>query len=467
MQYPNDDMDELMRRAAEDYPLNTSSGNWNAVRKALESGTPPSESKKGSKGRFLWLLLLLPMTLLCNRYLVQNGSSSTASAPTQTGSPQGRTPAPSNTPPGQPSNRPAEMREESIANNSSSPSSSSSITSQPEQPVSGGQSPLQERQPSSANNHIANNQAPASRADQHIKSSSIPRKKTPVKNQLAQVNGLDEIDESSKISYEINESGTQKEQESLLTKEASVSSNDTYAAADSSLKTGEDPSSEKAAAQQPTTDSILLSTKTARPGRSKPKRFYAALMGGADLTTIHLQKVEKVGTDYGGLVGFELNRKWSVEAGVFSVKKEYYTDGKHFNTSKIYVPHNSEITEVEGNCRMIEIPLAVRYSFKPGRKGNWFATGGLSSYLMKSENYSYVYYYPLTGQYVERYRTYANSSQHWAASVQLSGGYQYQLGKIGAIRLEPYLKVPVRGLGIGSLPLLSTGLHVGISRKLF
>ena len=35
MQYVNDDMDELFRRAAENYPLNTNSADWNEVQKKL------------------------------------------------------------------------------------------------------------------------------------------------------------------------------------------------------------------------------------------------------------------------------------------------------------------------------------------------------------------------------------------------------------------------------------------------
>src|SRR4051812_38811696 len=52
MQYINDDMDELIRRAAEDYPLNTSGADWERVKKGMESGTVQKRSKKG------WLLVL-------------------------------------------------------------------------------------------------------------------------------------------------------------------------------------------------------------------------------------------------------------------------------------------------------------------------------------------------------------------------------------------------------------------------
>ena len=70
MQHVNDDMDELFRRAAENYPLDTNSANWNKVLAAMQdqnqAKTTP-EKKRKNNGRFLWLLLLLPLGLICNQ----------------------------------------------------------------------------------------------------------------------------------------------------------------------------------------------------------------------------------------------------------------------------------------------------------------------------------------------------------------------------------------------------------------
>ena len=40
MQYVNDDMDELFRRAAKDYPLNTNSADWEKVKNKLADAAP-------------------------------------------------------------------------------------------------------------------------------------------------------------------------------------------------------------------------------------------------------------------------------------------------------------------------------------------------------------------------------------------------------------------------------------------
>jgi hypothetical protein len=70
MQPINDDMEELFRRAAKDYPLNTDNGNWDELLHKMNSPsevhTPPARDKR----RFLWLLLLLPLFFICSRYTI-------------------------------------------------------------------------------------------------------------------------------------------------------------------------------------------------------------------------------------------------------------------------------------------------------------------------------------------------------------------------------------------------------------
>src|SRR5690242_254884 len=62
MQYVNDDMDELFRRAAENYPLDTGNANWNKVWAALQHPEEQPVEKPDRKRRFFWLFALLPLT---------------------------------------------------------------------------------------------------------------------------------------------------------------------------------------------------------------------------------------------------------------------------------------------------------------------------------------------------------------------------------------------------------------------
>ena len=144
--------------------------------------------------------------------------------------------------------------------------------------------------------------------------------------------------------------------------------------------------------------------------------------------------------------------------------KHYYSEGKYFSTDKIYMPPNSRISDVTGNCKMIEVPLSVKYNFAFRKNSNWFATLGSSSYFMKKENYVYNYYYGTYGP-VPHSKEYKNSSTNLFSNVTISAGYEHKLGGLSAFRIEPYVKIPLSGMGIGKLPLFSTGLQIGLVKK--
>ncbi|HEX8278424.1 MAG TPA: hypothetical protein VF540_06995, partial [Segetibacter sp.] len=63
-------MEELFRRAGEEYPLNTGSGDWDKVMQRLHHNQEDvrKTNKKQKDYRYLWLLLLLPLGFMLGRY---------------------------------------------------------------------------------------------------------------------------------------------------------------------------------------------------------------------------------------------------------------------------------------------------------------------------------------------------------------------------------------------------------------
>jgi hypothetical protein len=207
--------------------------------------------------------------------------------------------------------------------------------------------------------------------------------------------------------------------------------------------------------------------KTTKITKLQPYRhsFYAGLFVAPDFSMIKFQTVKSVGTTYGLLLGYTINAKWNLETGVYIDRKKYYTEGQYFNKDKVPPLRYVDLQKVDGICNMVELPLSLRYNLGAGNKVKWFATAGLSTYLMSSEwyNYQYMYY----GNPVTKAATYRNPSQNWFSIVNLSVGYEQKIGGIGNLRLEPYLRVPLSGIGTGSLPIMSAGLNIGITRKIW
>jgi hypothetical protein len=437
MQDVNENMDELFRRAAENYPLDTSSKDWFKVQLALQNEQGVTQAvKKDSKGRFLWLLLLLPLGFVCNRYLSNddsvketNGSKEYVTVNKNLSNEKDLN---KNN-----STRTSESIDQTLTQNSNTaPSEISTSQSQSEKSVY------------SPGTSILQNSGPGRKTNKTVKYNS--------RNQIERNQGLTQIHNDLLNTPGVAISG--QNQNSL-----SNNSNDLL------LKTipGRDPYQLSVEPLDAMNKNLVQPEVKTKTDNKKEKKFYAGLMGGADITTIKFQKIENAGYAYGLLLGYELSKKWSVETGVYKDKKFYYTDGEYFNTSSLWMPPNSKVTAVTGYCEMIEIPLTFRYTIASSAKRSWFVSGGATSYVMQKEDYDYTYYYGNSNSYATHNRKYDSDSKQLFAAAHISGGYARKLNKTTDLRIEPYIKLPLAGMGVGELKFISTGIHLGITRKLF
>ena len=85
---------------------------------------------------------------------------------------------------------------------------------------------------------------------------------------------------------------------------------------------------------------------------------------------------------------------------------------------------------------------------------------------MKKETYDYSYKSNY-GQPYSRSYSYDNKNQHLFSAVTFSGGYQYTLNKKVSLSAEPYLKIPVKGIGFGKVKLKGGGVLFTASIKPF
>jgi len=209
------------------------------------------------------------------------------------------------------------------------------------------------------------------------------------------------------------------------------------------------------------------SAKQAKKATAKSKggHGYIGLTGAPDLSTVKMQATKGVGTTWGLLLGYAFNSHWAVESGVYLDRKKYYTAGEYYK-GEVSLPAYTSLQSVNGSCNMWEIPLNVRYNFNPGSKITWFATAGASSYFMTKQKYAYE---------VENGGA-AWPGGNWTDSahdnylfsiINLSLGFEQRIGRIGNLRIEPYLRIPLSGIGSGRLPIMSAGLNIGITHQLW
>jgi len=178
-----------------------------------------------------------------------------------------------------------------------------------------------------------------------------------------------------------------------------------------------------------------------------------------DLSTVGFKNYSKPGKAVSLLVEYAVLRKLYIQTGVIGSIKEYRANAGEYELKK-YVTDIATPSTVDGICNMIEIPLGVRYDFTQTDRSRWFAGTGLSSYYLKKEKYTY------------NYKTYVHGAKYnWEdnntglalfSHLNLSAGYEYRISNKLSLLAEPYLKVPLKGIGYGKVNLMTTGMWLSV-----
>ncbi len=458
MQYVNNDMDEVFRKAAEHYPLDTSSADWNKVLAALQENEPEQVipvKKDNPYKKLLWLLLLLPLYLICNRPVGESGSlnrhvNQNESPVVHQQKAENRDQHHST---GNETNIPVPVdqlnEKERIKDNQSGPSFNESNMVKDEIPAPGNK--LKKENDKAGKITVSDNLKNAVGAN---KKSGNEKNLSGSESRLAKNNSL------------VKKHDLKNDSEIIVANESTLEEfiPEPFR---SSFTPHIDLSKEDQVIIKDFQRQDIAGAVIKKEPAIKKKRFYLGIMAGVDRTTIKNQKADDMGYDYGALAGYEIGKRWSIEGSVFMDRKSYYTNGKYLTSSKVYRPANSEITDVTGVCRMYDISLGAKYNIRQTSRSSFFTAAGISSYLMKKEDYSYTYYYPMTGVVYIHEASYKNDSRNFLSIANISIGYTHQLGKIAQLRIEPYVKIPVRNVGFAELPLFSTGIRAGFVRKLF
>ncbi|MBO9570947.1 MAG: outer membrane beta-barrel protein [Chitinophagaceae bacterium] len=197
--------------------------------------------------------------------------------------------------------------------------------------------------------------------------------------------------------------------------------------------------------------------------KQQTNSFYLGILAGPDFSTVKYQEINNMGYSVGILAGYRFAKRWSVETGFIYDSKKYYTDGQHFDKTNAGIPPSVYVESLDGSCDMFEVPLLLRYDFSEN-KNRFFASMGATSYFMKKEKYAYGAY--ASGVYYEGHRTYDNSGNWLFANAQFSIGYNKQLAPKTNLRIEPYIKIPIKDIGIGNLPITSTGIYFSVTQRI-
>jgi hypothetical protein len=496
MEHLENDMDDLFQKAGELYPLKTAGSDWDAVAGKLQNEAPgevqdltgPTTVRTRNRRKWLLLLLLIPLGLGINYYSGQNNS----------GHPTASIPKSSPTKGDQKGNNQNKINSAIPDNSAASVKHSDNIkTTQTnktqiqadektvadngvgnlKQPENKGETITTSGRKSLALNSVHNSQnqkygtaaVANSQTQKFIAADNTDAQKTkvPASDKTKQGLNFSDVTNTSKeprvaVAGESTENHPATADAATKTPAVLVPATAAAQAAQAAQATQSETAvvknkMEKTEPAKKVSQDSARAKKKINTAAKQSKGFYVGFFAGPDFSTVKFQDVHQVGSGFGLSVGYRFN-KLAVETGLIWDQKYYYSSGEYFkNSPQVYYPPN---TTFNGHCDMFEIPLLVRYDFSQDNKNGFFAKAGFSSYLMTHQYYSKKVNGVDSGSW-----PWTESANYIFSIVQLSGGYEFSIGSKTKIQIEPYIKIPLRGLGEGNMPISSAGIYFGITHS--
>ncbi len=221
-----------------------------------------------------------------------------------------------------------------------------------------------------------------------------------------------------------------------------------------------------------TTDKTLKPDSTTNVSRIADKkddkvrseaRFSIKAAFSPDFSSVNYFSAGKTGSNYGLLVGYSLNNRWSVYTGVISSRKLY--DTKDVEGTYNWNDHDYPMKELDGDCRILDIPLNVYYTFFPERSFSIKAGLGFSSYIMRKEKYVYcVDNYGDNAYYEQNVN---GKNNEWFKVMNVSVMVSKTISNRLSAEFEPFVKAPLAGVGEGKVSLVSMGAFINLKYDLF
>jgi hypothetical protein len=177
-----------------------------------------------------------------------------------------------------------------------------------------------------------------------------------------------------------------------------------------------------------------------------------------DLTTVGLKNFSKPGAAVSLMVEYSIFRKLYFQTGVVRSVKDYTANASEYQLSK-YVTDINTPYGVDGTCTMIEIPVGFRYDMVQNERSRIFAGAGFASYYVQKEKYDYKYADYVHGQ-APGWK--GKTGWFWLSHSTVSVGYEHRISNKLSLLAEPYIRIPLKGVGYGKVNLVTTGMWLSL-----
>ena len=195
------------------------------------------------------------------------------------------------------------------------------------------------------------------------------------------------------------------------------------------------------------------------------KLLYGEIFFAPDFSTVKLQNVNAPGYNVGVAIGYKISKRFSAELGLERLHTDFYSNAKYLDKSHLKLKPNTTVQFVNGKSKLTEVPFDIKYNLSKKNEHFFVTIGTTVARITHTEKYNYR---------VIKDGTQHEASKHFGAltgteffsDINLSAGYQTKLSSSFSLKAAPYYQVPLKGLGVGNLPVTNFGVSIGIIKDL-
>jgi hypothetical protein len=203
---------------------------------------------------------------------------------------------------------------------------------------------------------------------------------------------------------------------------------------------------------------LIQTEELVRQVRNKNRGLIIGFNISPDFSAVGFSNFKGAGRRIGATIEYFFSAKVGVNSGLILVNNEYSAEGSEYKPSKKgFWTRGIVPAEAVGACKILDIPLNVRYNAGLWKRHKLFIGGGISTYIMIDEKY--YFRYNQDNPDLVKYWKSKSASSHIFGIINFSAGYEYSLNNHWSVQVEPFVKLPITEIGWGQLNLYSTGLN--------
>lgn len=196
--------------------------------------------------------------------------------------------------------------------------------------------------------------------------------------------------------------------------------------------------------------------------KSSPQSFkkglYFRVGISPDLSLVTMDELTKSGSNTALLIEYRFNNRLSIQGGVLRSMKYYDAYPESYEWPYNW-PTPPKLVDINATCKMLDIPLNIRYDISQKKLSRFFVSAGATSYIMLNEKYVYNYENPADPK-IKWKDWEGKTGPYYLGVLNFSMGYEYQLFRKLSIQAEPFFKMPITHVGFGQVNLSTLGLLV-------